>query len=311
MSITLALSNKANKLHQIKNILPVLLLVGDILGLVLSLTLVSWLRLGEKFDSFDPVVYGFILLVLIGLYLANTYHPDTQIAGLRAPSRIFISNVIVGGITAALIYLTGTWGQNPLFGRGVLLSSLGIFTIWAVISRMWTLKWVRSHAQQSRWLMLGTGEKAIHFGQTFLKLDLFGRLVVLAEGEQPPKHLAQSRIDCPGSLSDLPKWSQQPWSGVVVATQMDLPDTQVRQLMQMRLQGIPVYTLPDVCETLWYKLPSSLLQDSWLAFGGGFNLASGSFNLKLKRFADKILAWLLPKKGRGQRAEGRRKEGKL
>ncbi len=293
MNITFSLSNQGNKLHQIQNILPGLLLLGDILGLVFSLAIALWMRLSQPLDSSDPVVYGFVLLVLAGLYLANSYHPDTQIAGLRAPSRILISNVIVGGITAALIYLVGAWEQHQLFGRGILLPSLGIFTIWAVMLRLWAIKWVRSQAQQSRWLILGAGETAIKFAQTFLKLNSFGQLFVLAETGQDTTQLAESSLNWVGRLRDLPTWSQKSWSGVVVATEMELSDPEVRQLMQVRLRGIPVYTLPDVCETLWYKLPSFLVQDSWLTFSAGFNLLPGGISLKLKRFSDMILAALL------------------
>lgn len=293
MDITFSPSNRGNKLHQIQNLLPVLLFVGDILGLVFSLALALWLRLGEPLNGSALIVCGFLLLVLAGLYLANSYHPDIQIAGFLAPSRILIGNVVVGGIAAALIYPTGAWGQYRLFGQGILLPSLGIFTIWAVTLRLLTVKLVRSQAHQSSWLMLGGGETAIQFGQTFLERNLLGRLFILAETGEDTTQLTESRLSYVGSLNDLSSWSQQSWSGVVVATQMDLSDTGVRLLMEMRLKGIPVYTLLDVCETLWYKLPSSLLQDSWLAFSAGFNLLPGGIRLKLKWFADMILAGLL------------------
>lgn len=293
MDTTFSLGNEDNKLHQIQHILPVLLLLGDIVGLVFSLTLILWLHLGQLLDWFDPLVYVFVPLELLGLYLADTYHPDTQIAGLRTPSRILICNIIVSTIAAAIFYLTGVWGKDPLAERLILLLSLGTFTIWAVMSRLWALKWVQFHSQHTRWLILGAGEKAIKFAQTFVKLNSLGRLLVLAEADQDTNLLAESPLNYLGSLSDLPRWSQQPWSGVVVANQMDLSDVEVRQLMEMRLQGIPVYRIPDVCETLWYKLPSSLLQDSWLAFGAGFNLTSSSISLKLKQLVDIILASLL------------------
>ncbi len=293
MNTALSLRNQRNKLHQIQNILPVLLLLGDILGLVFSLTLALWLRLGQLLDWFDPIVYVFVPLELMGLYLADTYYPDTQIAGLRTPARILICNVIVSALAAAIFYLTGVWGKDPLAGRLILLFSLGTFTIWAVMSRLWAVKWMRSHSQQSRWLMLGAGETAIQFGQTFLDYNSLGRLFVLADAGQDPTQLTESRLNCVGSLNDLSAWSQESWSGVVVATQMDLSNIGVRQLMQMRLKGIPVYLLLDIYETLWYKLPSSLLQDSWLAFSAGFNLLPAGISLKLKQFADIIVAGLL------------------
>ncbi|MBD2197813.1 MULTISPECIES: sugar transferase [Calothrix] len=280
--------------HKIPRFTPVLLLVADVFGLFIFLKITFWLRIGQPV-GFDTVVCGFILLVLAGLYLADTYHPDTQIAGLRAPARIVISNSIIAGITSALIYLSGTWGQYPFLGRGILLVSLGIFTIWAVISRLLAVKWLRSHAEQSLWLMLGAGESGIKFAQMFLEQNPLGRLVVLAETSKDITELAKtgSNLSYGGSIKDLTALSQYPWSGLVVATQMSFSETQVEQLMQLRLQGIPIYRLPDICETLWYKLPSCLLEDSWWAFSSGFNLVSSGISLKLKRLVDLILAGLL------------------
>ena len=63
--------------------------------------------------------------------------------------------------------------------------------------------------------------------------------------------------------------------------------------MQMRLRGIPVYTLPDVYEAFWYKLPSSLLQDQWLAFSDGFNyiLRCQKVDLRAKRLISNFPAY--------------------
>ncbi|MHC5858657.1 sugar transferase [Nostoc sp.] len=289
-NLAIAIGKKNKKLH---NILPLLLLLGDIVGLLLALSLCVWLRSRQYLNGFDPFIYLFIFLVLAGLYLADTYHPDSQIAGLRAPSRILISNVVVGLIIASLIYLTGAWGKESVLKRGILLPCLGIFTTWTMVSRIWVTNWARSQAQQSRWLILGAGKKAILFSKTFLERSSLGRLVVLVTAEQNINELAKSNRVSVGSLNDLSQWSQQPWSGVVITTPMELSDAQIKQLMQLRLSGVPIYGIPDICETLWYKLPSFLLQDNWLAFGAGFNLAADSVNQKLKRLLDIILAWSL------------------
>ncbi|MDZ8225827.1 sugar transferase [Nostoc sp. ChiVER01] len=293
MSITLAVGKKAKKLYQTDNILCALLLISDIVGLLLSLSLCLWLRLEQNLNIFDPLIYSFFFLVIAGLYLADTYHPDTQIAGLRAPSRILISNVVVASIIAVLIYFTGIWGKDIVLKRGILLSSLGIFTIWAMVSRLWAAKWVRSQAQHSRWLILGAGKKAILFSKTFLKHSSLGRLVVLATPETNTSDLAESNRVSVGSLNDLPQWSQQSWSGVIVTTPTELSSAQIQQLMQLRLSSVSIYGIPDICETLWQKLPSFLLQDNWLAFGAGFNLTADSISQKLKRLLDIVLAYLL------------------
>ncbi|MBW4687798.1 MAG: sugar transferase [Komarekiella atlantica HA4396-MV6] len=274
--------------------LTILLLLGDIFGLFICLKIALWLRLGESLNGFDPLVCSFVLLVLVGLYLADAYHPDTQIAGLRTPSRILISSVGVSILTSALIYLSGAWRDHILVGRGILLPSLATFTIWAIALRLLAVKWVRSRAQQSRLLMLGAGESAIKFAKHLLELNSLGELFVLAESQDTtPDADTNINLNCVGCLNNLHSWSLQSWSAVIVATPIEFSKQQMQQLMQMRLRGIPIYWLPDFYETLWHKLPSSLLQDQWLAFSAGFNLTPGYLNMKLKRFVDLISAGIL------------------
>ncbi|MDB9306516.1 sugar transferase [Nodularia spumigena CS-591/12] len=283
------LSETHNLLSQ--NIISLVLLFADILGLILSSSVCLWLRRGENLNSFDPFMYLFALLIIAGLYLADTYHPDTQISGLRAPSRILISNVVVGCMIASLIYLTGASRTEMVLQRGTLLPSLGVFTIWAMVSRIWAAKWTRAQAENSRWLILGADKKAMLFGQNFLEQNSLGCLLFLTPPGQKINELLKSNRVSTGSLNDLLQWSQQPWSGVIVAT--ELSDEQTQELIQLRLSGVSIYKIPDICETLWYKLPSSLLQMNWLAFGNGFNLAADSISQKTKRLTDIILAWLL------------------
>ena len=274
-----------------QNIISLLLLLGDILGLLVSLSIFRWLKGGENLNGFDPSMYLFAVLLMTGLYLADTYHPEKQISGLRAPARILISNVVAGCMIAALIYLTGPGNTGLLLQRGTLLLSLALFTIWAMGSRIWAAKWTRAQAQNSRWLILGADQKAILFGQNFLEQKSLGSLVVLTNPGENINDLLKNHRVSTGTVSDLPQWSQQPWSGVIVAT--ELSDAQIQHLIHLRLSGISIYRIPDICETLWYKLPSSFLDRNWLAFGNGFNLAADGISQRIKRLTDIILAWLL------------------
>jgi exopolysaccharide biosynthesis polyprenyl glycosylphosphotransferase len=152
---------------------------------------------------------------------------------------------------------------------------------------------MRSLSLQSRWLMLGAGESAIKFAQNLIDLNPLGELVVLAEVGQNKTQLADSNLNCVGNTNELSAWISQSWSAVIVATTISFSETQLQQLMQIHLRGIPVYRLPDFYETLWHKLPSSLLEDKWLAFSPGFHLMPGYLNMNLKRFADVILTGVL------------------
>ncbi len=294
MSLSSYVGSPANtRLPNLLRSLPGLLFLGDIFGLFVSLRICLWLRLGQQLNWFDPVVYGFFLLLIAGLYLADAYRPDTQIVGMRAPVRILLASTAIAFLTSGLIYLSGISKHNPVWWRSVLLPSLGIFTIWAVILRLLAVKWVRSLSLQSRLLMLGAGESGIKFAQHLLELNPLGKLVVLAQTDQDTTDLASMNLNCVGYTSELSAWISQSWSAVIVTNQIEFSETQLQQLMQIRLRGIPVYRLADFYESLWYKLPSSLLQDKWLAFSAGFHLMPGYLSMKLKRFADLIITGVL------------------
>ncbi|BAY83960.1 sugar transferase [Calothrix parasitica NIES-267] len=276
---------------------PKLLLLTDIISLVCCLEFTFWLRFNRSVDWLNPTSYGFIFLALGALYLADTYKPEKQIAGLRAPARIILSNIFVASVSAAIIYMSGAWRGNPLLWRSVLLPTLAIFSVSTVATRIWTAKLIREYAQQTRWLILGANKNTIQFAQNFQAQNSLGRLVVLSDKSDNLD--CSEDIDSPtkeytvGTIADLPALSSQSWTGILLGSQIKLSDSLVEQLMSIRLQGIPVYRLPDIYENLWYKLPPSLLQDTWFTFSTGFNLMSGGFNARVKRVFDMIASTLL------------------
>ena len=80
------------QLVKLPRFISLFLMVGDVLGLFVCLGLTSYWTLNNPLTGFDPFVCGFILLVLTGMYLSDTYHPEKEIAGLQAPNRILISS---------------------------------------------------------------------------------------------------------------------------------------------------------------------------------------------------------------------------
>lgn len=156
----------------------------------------------------------------------------------------------------------------------------------------------QSKVEGSPWLILGGGDHAIKFAQMLLAHKPSQELVILTENPHNISDISnleetETQITYGGSLSDLSNWVQQSWSGVVVGTQTGLSERQVQTLMQLRLKGIPVYRLPDIWETLYHKLPPSLLEDEWFTFSKGFRLVSSNTNQKIKRSTDTIVTMLL------------------
>jgi exopolysaccharide biosynthesis polyprenyl glycosylphosphotransferase len=231
-----------------------------------------------------------------------------------------ISNIAVAIFTIIQAYLPGYWYYQPRQWSNFLVSSLEIFIFWRVISRLLTVKEVNLDVVENRWLILGCNDNSLKFCQVLLAKNSSAQFVVLSEKanvtlpssknyqQKSKSHQTTTSIralaididtyrnekmNIAGSFQDLEKWTSQSWSGVVLTTKEELSDAQMRQLMQLRLQGIPVYRLPEAYQALWFKLPSSLLGDAWFTFNNGLNLLSSKFHLKVKYIADVIISGLL------------------
>jgi exopolysaccharide biosynthesis polyprenyl glycosylphosphotransferase len=272
--------------------IPVLLLMTDIAGITISVALsLSW-RLSKNLNISNPTLYIFLFLTLIVLYLADTYNSESQIAGLRAPARVLVSIPIIAALSGVLVYLFSIWQYDSIIWRSVLFPSLVLFTPGAVISRLIAAKFTRSRAEQASFLILGEGDSIAKFAADFQDKNPHGKLVLLSDNSKLTNS-SETLVKPVGTVEDLSKWLSQPWSGVLLAAEVNLSDALMQQLMEIRLKGIPVYWLPDFYETSLFKLPSSLLEDTWFVFSAGFNLVNSRINLKLKRFIDILTSSLL------------------
>ena len=121
------------------------------------------IRLSESLNLQTPIVYALIAMYLFGLYLTDTYKLNRQVSGVRLSERAVLGILAAVGVVTSAIYITGLWGSASIVGRGVLSISAGLFTIWAVISRMIADRWLKANQQISRFLVLGNYRKAVEF----------------------------------------------------------------------------------------------------------------------------------------------------
>jgi exopolysaccharide biosynthesis polyprenyl glycosylphosphotransferase len=284
LTVNTSLSSNLPSFKQIlssKNI-AILLLLSDFIGLLLCLKLSAGLGLGEFNVGFDLLFSGFLVLVLLGLYLGDTYRPDSQLEGLRAPARIFVANVLTGTITATAIYLLELWGNIRFAGHGLWMPTLALFTVWAVLTRFCSAKWIRNHMGQRQWLLLEVdASNRASRERVSLTEAAIGKFTVLrssAETSSQPADLT--------TVDTLATYLAQPWTGVIVSDQLQLSDAQTRQLMQARLRGVQVMSPQDFHENYRFRIPANTLQDSWFLMTAGFNLFRSRVSWKLKRVVD-------------------------
>lgn len=268
-----------------------LLLFLDVLGIVGGLNLASWIRLSEPISFADPLLYGLVFAYLLGLYVADTYRPDTQIAGLRSPARVIVSNTATTAATTTIFYLGGLWGNEELAGRIVLGLSLIFFTLWSAAWRVLVVKWVRSQTQHSRWLVLGNLNRIIPFSLEFRFAHPQAELVLVANDSQRTDYNLKSdgTVTLVHHLSELDQYLEQSWSGILIGNRTGLSESLLAKLMQLRLRGLLVYSLVDFYEQFWFKIPPLYLKDDWFAFTSGFSLLHNPVSQKIKRLVDLVI----------------------
>ncbi len=277
-----------------------LLIIGDVVGLVLCFNLALKLRLSQSLNFQTPVLYALIAMYLFGLYLTDTYKLNREVSGVRLSERAILG--ILATVTAVTcgVYITGLWGSEPIVGRGVLLISVGLFSIWAVTSRRIADQWLKINQQSSRFLVLGDYQKVVKFGKEHRKLNSRTEFISFSDRFAGGKSNNRGEITNgkPMILDTIDQlnstWNQQYWSGILIdGAERNLSQQMIRELMDMRLKGIYVYSLADFCEQFWQKIPPAYIQDDWFAFTSGFNILHNRIKAKLKQAIDILAATVL------------------
>lgn len=297
MNMTYAanISLRESRFLHISRFLPFIVFIGDILGIFIYIGLTFYLKFEQYLQNFAPFLFYFFPCLFVALYLADGYNFNNQISHFINLRKIAITYFLIISFAALLIFLIDSGDIDSSFYQKVTLLNLSVFTAWTLILRWFTLKWVRSQAENSRWLILGIDENAIEFSQTFAHLNPYGKLAFIIDSENNINipNLVKPQSEYLGSLNDLPLLDRQNWSGIIVVNDSDLSQLSCEQLLKMRLQGSRIHRLLDFYENLFDKIPSSLLDDNELLFRQGFKILTGGIDLTLKRIVDITLSSFL------------------
>lgn len=257
--------------------LALLLLFMDFLGLLFSFGIVYAFNISPLYQESILGFTATAAVILLGLYLTESYEVHTQVLGLRAPYRAILSNLIALILLSFYSYIYRQYRGEFIHIR-LLFSELLIFTSWAATSRAWFAKRVSDEAAQSSWLIM---EKQAFYLTTW---DSIVKAIKIHSSIPDKTEFDVTMLT--KKITPLEDISLHSYSGILICSGEKLERKTIQTLMELRLEGTLIYSLSEFCEGFIYKIPTIYLQDDWFIFSAGFSLLHSHAGNKLKRALD-------------------------
>ena len=253
-------------------------------------------------DAFFASPFEFVLvdLVTVGvlvqaLYIIGGYNRDTEMRGLTYSAEHILAVIAAAVISSFLLYSAATFDAAIKPSRGVLLVSFALFLPVSLVYRRSFRARIAVSTAQRVFLVIGSGDLAVHFYNTYKKSpnrqqlefvdDDPARVGSTIAGEDSP--VIQN-----GIAEKLARLDRR-YSGVIVAESVNRLDTAlIQKLVRTQFQQTRVYTLESFHETQWRQVPLHTIDPVW-PLQMGFQLARISPYHYVKRLFDVILSGVL------------------
>jgi sugar transferase (PEP-CTERM system associated) len=272
-----------------------LLLTTELVLIVVSLLLAAAMRVFSfrewlVFVGQENNLARFVLVVIIcgmALYYFDVY--DLRASNRRAV--LFVSLMQALGAACVLLAIIYYFQPGLALGRGVAVLATPLILILILGWRM-LLESLSSLASPERLLILGTSGSGIALAKEICsRNDLNFKVVGFLDerGENIGKSLVNPGII--GSSADLETIASREKIGRIVLSLAERRGTMpVRELLHLRMAGIPVEDAHTLYERITGRILLERLSPSWLILSDGFR--KSAFLLTSKRLMDIIISLL-------------------
>lgn len=270
----------------------------DIVSWVLLYGLVGYIRRDEFFTTpFEFVLVDCITVAVImqAVYIIGGYDRNTETRGLTYTAEHLLAIAAAGIVSSLLIYSAAAYQGDIRPSRGVLLTSFVFFAPISLIYRRYLRRTIAASAAQRVFLVIGSGELAKQFYETYKHSPNQQRLEFVDDdaarvgstiaGENSP------RIE--GGIAAKLANLDARYSGVILAESVErLGQYLIERLVRTQFLRTRVYTLESFYEAHWRHVPMHTIDPVW-PLQMGFQLARSSPYHYLKRLCDIVAAGTL------------------
>jgi exopolysaccharide biosynthesis polyprenyl glycosylphosphotransferase len=276
----------------------VILLVLDAASWIIIYAAISAVRRDQFFAGpFEFIVVDVIQVIVIcqALFMIGGYDRNNDMRALNYTAEHILAVVGATAVSSLLIYAAAAYDSTMKPSRAVVLISFLAFLPWSILYRRTMAHWLAKSAANRAFLVIGSGEMAARFYETYRRSPNRQRLeFVDVERERLGQHIAGSGSpiiegDLATKLSNL----NDRYSGVVIAERVDrIRPELLEHLVRTQFQSTRVYTLESFYEAHWRRVPVQSIDPFW-PLQMGFQLARNSPYHYLKRLFDIGLAGAL------------------
>ena len=266
-----------------------LILLVDIFGIVLLLSLLYLLRFNRPPNLFTLELWLILISIVVTMFLSGTYFRDNRDSLPKLPIVTFFKSLLAIFPCIFIVYLLGPEKFNTYFGRGILPLGIGMFGIFATFNRYFFNRIYYWHEQNSDLLYLGFSESTELFLADFEANNEMRKVYVSCPiSFESPAPMLMVRYNNEEQILEQKKWKELVFDPSYYPSQKD-----AKKLVNFRLSGIPVGSLSDYYERHWCKIPVQHIGDEWFFNAQGFSLMESAFSLRLKRLVDIVLSLFL------------------
>ena len=273
----------------------------------LTLDTVSWMFIYGvttylRRDQFLVGPFEFLLVDVIqvvvicqALFMIGGYDRNNDTRTLTYMAEHILAIAGAAAISSLLVYSAAAFDGSMKPSRSAVLISFAVFLPWSILYRRTIWKYLSSSAATRAFLVLGSGELAARFYETYRQSANRQRLeFVDIEGERIGQHIAGSESPViEGNLAAKLANLNDRYSGVVLAERVDrISPELIEHLVRTQFQRTRVYTLESFYEAHWRRVPVQSIDPFW-PLQMGFQLARNSPYHYLKRLFDVALAGAL------------------
>ena len=274
-----------------RQILKVVLMLGDLFFIALSIKTGQWIRLGRYYDIFSMETGASLLAIIlfpVAFYMFDLYRIRQIAGGRHFLRRMTMAVLLASPFLGFLFYVMPQY----MFGRGVFLVCLVSIFIFCSGWRWLFQVLILDKQQKKRHLLFVGNVNSCHrlddyLNQQINEYGIIGRISM----DEDKDTSSYCHLPLLGNIHELMSIIEKNKIYAVIIEDSLLQHHElVGILLKSRFSGIILIRLSDFVEATVNKIPIREIEENWLLFTNGFQNFIYQYMLRLKRIGDCLVA---------------------